>query len=159
MEIERKFLIKKLPEHINSYPCDMIRQAYICTDPVIRIRQKNDQYILTVKSSGLLARKEVEFPFKAGSFMDLMKKADGNIIEKKRYRIPEKDGLTIELDIFQGVFEGFIMAEVEFPDLDRAAAYTAPPWFGKEVTKDSRFHNSALSRLDSRGICEFLDLI
>lgn len=159
MEIERKFLIKKLPEHINSYPCDMIRQAYICTDPVIRIRQKNDQYILTVKSSGLLAREEVEFPLKGDSFINLMNKAEGNIIEKKRYRIPEKDGLTIELDIFQGVFEGFIMAEVEFPDLDRAAAYTAPSWFGKEVTKDPRFHNSALSRLDPQGIREFLNLI
>lgn len=159
MEIERKFLVKALPDHLDSYPHDTIRQAYICTDPVIRIRQKNDQYILTVKSSGLLAREEVELPLSCESFSQLMAKAEGNIIEKTRYRIPEKDSLVIELDLFHGDYEGLIMAEVEFPDLNQANNYTPPAWAGKEVTRDPAYHNSTLSRLTAEQIRDFLDLM
>ncbi len=39
MEIERKFLIKELPENLSSYKCLVIEQAYLCTEPVIRIRR------------------------------------------------------------------------------------------------------------------------
>ena len=59
MEIERKYLIRQLPNHLNDYPHDEISQAYISTDPVIRIRKKNEDYILTIKSKGLLAREEI----------------------------------------------------------------------------------------------------
>lgn len=156
MEIERKFLIHTLPDHLEFYPHDTIRQAYISTDPVIRIRQKNDSYILTVKSSGLLAREETELPLSADSFSHLMTKTEGIVIEKVRYRIPENDDLLIELDIFSGVYDGFIMAEVEFPSIEQAESYQPPSWFGREVTNDAAFHNSNLSRRTPAEIREFL---
>lgn len=31
MEIERKFLIPRLPENLASYPEQMLEQAYLCT--------------------------------------------------------------------------------------------------------------------------------
>ena len=37
MEIERKFLIRQLPEHLEQYPCLQIEQGYLCTNPVVRI--------------------------------------------------------------------------------------------------------------------------
>lgn len=156
MEIERKFLIHTLPDRLESYPHDTIRQAYISTDPVIRIRQKNDSYILTVKSSGLLAREETELPLSADSFAHLMTKTEGTVIEKVRYQLPEKDGLIIELDIFSGVYKGFIMAEVEFSSIEQAQSYQPPSWFGRDVTNDVAFHNSNLSRRSSVEIQEFL---
>ena len=36
MEIERKFLIKQIPEGCTSFPCRQIEQAYLNTDPVVR---------------------------------------------------------------------------------------------------------------------------
>ena len=54
IEIERKFLIKKLPDDLASYPSHKIVQAYICTSPVIRIRQWDADYILTDKAGGLI---------------------------------------------------------------------------------------------------------
>ncbi|MCI9541193.1 MAG: hypothetical protein HFG39_09075 [Lachnospiraceae bacterium] len=78
--------------------------------------------------------------------MHLKAKADGKVITKKRYRIPEKSSLMIELDIFEGDLEGLIMAEVEFPDKETANAYRPPEWFGKEVTFDKTYHNSNLSK-------------
>ena len=159
MEIERKYLIKTLPEKLDTYPHDDISQAYISTDPVIRIRKKNQNHILTLKSQGLLAREEVEMPISKESFLHLLNKKDGINIEKTRYKIPESHGYLIELDVFHGVYEGFIMAEIEFPDMESANSYEAPEWFGKDVTLDSRFHNSNLSKRSPEEITEFLNFI
>ena len=144
MEIERKFLIKELPDQLDRYPHDELCQAYVSTSPVIRVRKKNDEYILTIKSKGLLAREEIEMPIDEAAFIHLKNKEDGRLITKTRYKIPEKNGLLIELDLFHEEYEGFRMAEVEFKSVDQANAYTPPAWFGKEVTQDPRFHNSQL---------------
>ena len=54
MEIERKFLIKELPANLDEYPCLFIEQAYLNTNPVIRIRRQDDEYYLTYKGKGLM---------------------------------------------------------------------------------------------------------
>ena len=50
MEIERKYLIKQLPENLTSFEHHLIEQGYLCTEPVVRIRRQDDDYILTYKS-------------------------------------------------------------------------------------------------------------
>lgn len=58
MEIERKYLIHKLPDHLEAYPHRTLEQAYLCTEPVVRVRRDADDYILTYKSKGLMMREE-----------------------------------------------------------------------------------------------------
>lgn len=146
MEIERKFLIRKLPENLESYPFHRIEQAYLCTDPVVRIRRQDQDYILTYKGRGMLAREEYNLPLNEQAYLHLKEKADGNVIEKTRYLIPLSNGLTAELDLFFGCFSGMILAEVEFPDLETADAFCPPDWFGEDVTMNPDYHNSSLSR-------------
>lgn len=148
MEIERKFLISgdQLPENLDQYPYRELEQAYLCTSPTVRIRKEDDAYYLTYKSSGLLAREEYNLPLTAESYAHLRPKTDGIIISKRRYRIPEKDNLTIELDIFHAPYEGLIFAEVEFESTEQAIAYEPPAWFGKDVTISPFYHNSSLSK-------------
>jgi DNA repair protein RecN (Recombination protein N) len=45
MEIERKFLPKTLPENLESYPHHKIAQGYLSTNPVVRIRRQDEEYI------------------------------------------------------------------------------------------------------------------
>ena len=45
MEIERKYLVKTLPDHLEQYACKVIEQGYLNTNPVVRIRRSNDDYI------------------------------------------------------------------------------------------------------------------
>ena len=117
MEIERKFTVKKLPENLDSYPCHLIEQAYLNTDPVIRVRRQDDEYYMTYKGKGLLMREEYNLPLNEASYYHLREKADGNIISKKRYVIPIRDSsLCVELDIFDKPFAPLLIAEVEFPD-------------------------------------------
>lgn len=146
MEIERKFLIHQPPENLEAYPSQILEQAYLCTDPVVRVRRSDDTYTLTYKSKGLMSREEYNLPLTAESYTHLKKKADGNIIQKRRYRIPCEGDLTIELDIFSSPFEGLILAEVEFISEEQAKAFLPPDWFGEEVTWSTEYHNSTLSK-------------
>lgn len=152
MEIERKFLIKKdqLPADLYSYPCHQIEQGYLCTEPVVRIRRQDEEYFLTYKSKGLMAREEYNLPLTEEAYLHLKPKADGLVISKTRYLIPEKDRLTIELDVFHDDYEGLLLAEVEFTSEEQADSYTPPAWFGEDVTWSSAYHNSTLSKGKSR---------
>ena len=160
MEIERKFTVRALPEQLSQYPFHQIEQAYLNTDPVVRIRKQDDEYYLTYKGKGLMAREEYNLPLNKDAYYHLREKADGNIIAKKRYLIPieqptftsdykipiDQISLTIELDIFEAPFENLVIAEVEFPDEGTAAAFCPVDWFDRDVTNDPAYHNSNLSR-------------
>ena len=148
MEIERKFLIRKddLPQDLASYPCHRIEQGYLCTSPVVRIRRQDDDYFLTYKSKGLMSREEYNLPLTKESYEHMRPKADGILISKTRYLIPEKDRLTIELDVFDAPYEGLYLAEVEFSSEEQALSYNPPVWFGEDVTNSGKYHNSRLSQ-------------
>ena len=146
MEIERKYLIDEIPFDLKDYSCKVIEQGYLNTDPVVRVRRSNDKYILTYKGSGLMVREEYNLPLTKESYEHLLEKADGTVITKTRYRIPEKNGLTIELDVFHGRYEGLLLAEVEFATEEEANSYCPPDWFGEDVTMSSAYHNSTLSQ-------------
>lgn len=158
MEIERKFKIQRLPEHLEQFQALIIEQGYLCTKPVVRIRKSNNDYILTYKSKFLesetqesvaIQNNEVELPLTKESYEHLREKADNHIIQKTRYLIPLSDSLTAELDLFSGQLEGLYFVEVEFPDLQSASQFIPPEWFGEDVSLDKRYRNSYLSRLDS----------
>ena len=148
MEIERKFLITSPPDGYKAFPYHEIEQGYLCTDPVVRVRKEDDIYYLTYKSKGRLSREEYNLPLTAEAYSHLIAKADGNILTKKRYLIPaESAGLTIEFDVFEGKFQGLMLAEVEFETEDEAMAFTPPEWFGRDVTFSGEYQNSRLSGL------------
>ena len=147
MEIERKFLIERLPENIADYPFHMIEQGYLSTEPVVRVRRSDDEYYLTYKGKGFLSREEYNLPLTKESYEHLAAKADGNVIRKKRYLIPiEGTSLTIELDVFDKPFAPLVLAEVEFETEAEALDFLPPEWFGEDVTNDTEYHNSTMSR-------------
>lgn len=155
MEIERKYLVKTLPENLSQYSHKKIEQGYLCHKPTIRIRKSNEDYILTYKSrletepgikNSPLVNHEVELPLTKEAYHTLCQKTDHNMITKTRYLIPLRDGLTAELDVFEGFLKGLVMVEVEFPDLETADRFTAPDWFGKDLSGDRRFTNYQLSK-------------
>ena len=149
MEIERKYLIKALPENLDNYPYKEIEQGYLSTNPVVRIRRSNDKYILTYKGSGMMVREEYNLPLTKESFEHMKPKTDGIFIEKRRYLIPYNEELTIELDIFDGELAPLVLAEVEFDSEEEANAFIPPEWFGEDVTFSTEYHNSTLSQRKS----------
>ncbi len=146
MEIERKYLVASLPEGYEACPFHTIEQAYLCTEPVVRIRQEDNDYYLTYKSKGLLVREEYNLPLTKEAYEHLLKKADGLVLTKRRYRIHIGDtGYTAELDLFGGCYQGLRLVEVEFGTKEEADAFQAPAWFGQDVTFSGEYQNSRLA--------------
>lgn len=147
MEIERKFLIARenFQEDIEKYPYHIIEQGYLCVNPVVRVRRQDEDFILTYKGKGMMMREEYNLPLQAEGYYHLLGKADGKTIRKKRYLIPLDGTHTIELDEFEGDYEGLLMAEVEFTSKEDANSFEKPAWFGEEVTYDRKYHNSYMS--------------
>lgn len=146
MEIERKYLVKNLPEKLENYEQKRISQGYICTNPVVRIRRSNQDYFLTYKGKGLMAREEYEMPLTAEAFEHMLPKIDGILIDKIRYMIPLDEKHVAELDIFQGKLAPLRLVEVEFESIEDANAFVPPAWFGDDVTDSGEYHNSNLSK-------------
>ena len=152
MEIERKYLVHEIPVDLTKYQVKHMEQMYVSVKPVIRIRRTD----------------EFEMDLDEDEYRNLRCKADGNIIEKDRYIIPLSDTegtcgdsevdreLKIELDVFDGIFGGLTYAEVEFPEEKFANTFVPPMWFGRDVTEDGIYQNSALSGMDRRDIDSFV---
>jgi len=147
MEIERKFLVKSIPKRLEQYDSLRIEQGYLCTEPVVRIRRQDNEYYLTYKSIGFLSREEYNLPLDKKSYHHLIKKTDGNIISKVRYKIPLEDNLIAELDIFSGKFESLVLIEVEFCSEEEAVCFIPPDWFGEDVTYQPEYQNNYLSTI------------
>ena len=145
MEIERKFLVKYIPEYLEKYPKKEIEQSYISTDPTIRLRKSNTSFILTVKGKGTIAREEFELELSEKQYLSLIKKIETPILVKTRYLIPLESGYTAELDIYKGELEGLTTVEVEFPTVKEAENFIPPIWFSSDISTDNRYKNTNLS--------------
>ena len=126
MEIERKYLVRKLPENLEQYNKKKIAQGYLCTEPVVRIRRSNDDYYMTYKGDGLMVREEYNLPLTQEAYEHLRPKIDGLLIAKTRYLIPLDNKLTAELDVFEEDLNGLVIVEVEFNTVEEANAFHAP---------------------------------
>ncbi len=156
-EIERKYLVKKLPDNLDEYKKVEITQGYLNhgSEPTLRVRKYNRDYFLTYKYSNDEQKKnkcnvctEYELPISKKAFDHLNTKIDGRIIHKNRYLIPNKDGLTIELDVFLDWLEGLIIAEDEFPNDKVFETFKKPNWLGEDVSKEEKYRNSYIASGD-----------
>jgi adenylate cyclase len=148
-EIERKYLVDDSPQHLDRFPSSEIRQGYLAIDEdgtEVRVRSRSGSATLTVKQGAGRSRAEEELEIGSDRFERLWPLTEGRRVEKRRYELPAPGGLTIELDVYGGPLAGLVVAEVEFPDAQRADGFEAPDWFGREVTDDPRYKNQALAR-------------
>ena len=106
----------------------------------------------------MLSRQEFELQLTQEDYQNLLKKAEGNVITKRRYVIPLDNDLTLELDYFKDLFDGLVMGEIEFSDEDEAKKYNLPDFILREVTFDKRYHNSNMSIMPPEEISDLIVL-
>lgn len=149
MEIEKKYLVKTVPEQLEQYAHSHFTQSYISRQPVIRLRkiesEEKTSYMLTVKGEGLSVRQEFELSLQQEEYENLFRKTEGRVLQKMRYRIPLEQGYVAELDRFEAELEGLVLVEVEFPTEQEMQSFKAPDWFGDDVSDSKKYHNSVLS--------------
>lgn len=146
-EIERKFLLNRLPDALAQFPHEEIEQGYLAVERggvQVRLRKKGTVRTLAYKRGNKTAREEREVRLSAEQFDALWPATKGRRLTKTRYDIPFKQH-TIEVDIYTGRHDGLVVAEVEFKDARSCRAFQPPEWFGKEVTGQSRYSNVVLA--------------
>jgi CYTH domain-containing protein len=145
IERERRFLVDVLPASLPEP--SRIDQAYVTTGPAsVRVRRSDDRYTLTVKTGSGRNRNEIERDLEQDEFEAIWQAATELRVAKRRHRIDIGNGLTAELDLYDGSLDGHRLVEVEFDSDDAADEFEPPDWFGREVTTDNRYSNSSLAR-------------
>lgn len=97
MEIERKFLVTAPPKGYEARPFRMIEQAYLCTEPVVRVRREDDSFYLTYKSRGLMAREEYNLPLDERAYLHPFK--EGRRTGPYEKAVPAPGGGTAGSDL------------------------------------------------------------
>lgn len=146
-EIERKFLVKSLPDNLKRARHFIIDQGYLATEPAgrqVRLRKSGKATSLTFKVGRGSHREEREIKMSPKQFATLWPGTAGRRLRKVRYEIPWKHVL-IEVDIYRGRHAGLVVAEVEFPDTASCRRFEPPWWFGREVTGEKRYSNVRLA--------------
>src|SRR5438132_11612678 len=147
-EIERKFLIKRLPVKILRSRHFSIGQGYLANEPRgrhVRLRKKGKTAFLTFKVGRGTSREEREIRLSPQQFAMLWPATRGRRLRKTRYEIPWKK-LKIEVDIYRGRNHGLVVAEVELPNYARCRPFKPPRWFGRAITGRKRYSNVRLAR-------------
>jgi adenylate cyclase len=144
-EIERKWLVDlPVPDEVLAVEPERIEQGYLVigTDgSEVRLRRKSGRPVMTVKSAGTLSRQEIEVDVSEEQYSALWPATEGRRVIKRRHRLDD----DVEVDIYEGDLEGLAVAELEFDGEHAAAVFTAPDWFGAEVTEDRAYKNQQLA--------------
>lgn len=143
-EIERRFLLERLPADLPEGT--EVRQGYVALDGdvSVRVRHAGGDHTITVKGGTGRERVEVERPIDAEEFGALWRLSEGRRITKVRSVVP-LGGYRAEVDVFGGALDGVCIVEVEFPSPEAADAFVPPAWFGEEVTGRPEWGNAALA--------------
>lgn len=168
LEIERKFEINALghawvkswfetnPEYGIVGGPQFIDQGYLTDDKnkTVRIRCVGNNkfefegYVTrkTPIGNGGLVCEEEEYSINPFAAKILLEECQWRVA-KTRYKITH-NGNVWDFDCFTDKGNaGLIVAELEFPTIEAANAFTdLPPWIGHEVTEDSRYKNYCLAK-------------
>lgn len=146
MEIERRWKIAGFPENLPLLRQAHMRQGYIATAPVVRIRTDGARCVLCFKGKGTLAREEIETDIDVETFRRL-EAFIGKPLVSKDYRVYAlPDGRRLEVSLVdEDLPTRFFYAEVEFDTVEQAQAYVPPADIGlqEEMTEDRGFSMSA----------------
>ena len=91
-----------------------------------------------------MIRTEAETPISREQFKALWPMTEGRRIQKIRYTLAQGSHIFY-MDKFQGANEGLVIVEVEFTDEQASRDFTPAPWFGAEITGNTRYYNNRLA--------------
>jgi adenylate cyclase len=150
-EIERKFLVAS-----DGWKQSVIRSVRI-RDGLIavyngrkaRVRTAGDQATIALKGQrNGLGRSEFEYAIRISDAEEMLRTmCDDRILEKVRYYVPHA-GLTWEIDVYDGILKGTVIAEVELDREDRVLEL--PEWVGKEITGNLRYSKFNMEKAAKR---------
>lgn len=152
VEIERKFLLASDAWRQLVQRSEYIRDGLIAVSDgrKTRVRIIDDRATLTVKSKRVDGgRCEFEYAIPLADAEVILACCSGDAVSKRRHYVPF-GGLVWEIDEYDGLLGGVLLAEVELTAMDQS--FEMPPWIGQEVTADAAYRKINLLRARQEGI-------
>ena len=144
-ECERRFRVTDLSV-IEGCESIKIVQGYLSEKgKTVRVRIANNKAYLTIKGkrTGKCSKKEYEYRIPRTHALEMLREeCESRIIYKTRYLVP-CNGVVFEVDVFEGEYEGLVIAEVELKNEQQHLRI--PSWIGKELTGKRRYSNRSLA--------------
>lgn len=132
-EIERKFLVRRMPDLgvIEPVSCERF-YIFRSKNVEMRVQKKGNRYEIE--------RKEIIDKLKAiktkleisKQEFGVLKQLASEIILRDGYQISENPDISIK--VYHGRLEGLSRVEVEFKSEEEAKSFQVPDWFGEEIT-------------------------
>lgn len=144
MEIERKWILDKIPsEFMKCTPIPYLRYIIFTDDTVeLRVQRKGNKFELERKEKATaLSRKSLKVRISEGEF---------NILKSTSDKYISRESLTLgnrSVKVYDGEYTGLIRYEVEFKTEEEAKRYTPPTWAKIEITGNVLANDSKLITL------------
>lgn len=156
MEIEKKFLVKDISHiDLSNYNKIEMVQDYLYIDKLTIVRKrkciKNNKttYTYTIKTDKKnLSVNEIEKEITEAEYNSLPTNPSYNSLSKTRYIISYIEDLKIELDVFHGIYDCIIFAEIEFNSEEQANSIPVPEWFDKELSHTITNSDMAMRKIE-----------
>ncbi len=146
-EIERKFLVKKMPIDIQKRAPRKYERYYleVSSDFEDRIQKVDEKYYREKKKmiSELERTKEKE-EITQEEFEHLKIDCEEGIV-REGYEVSSNPNITIK--VYKGRFEPLIRAEVEFKTAEEAESFKSLDWMSREITNSALGRDSKLIQL------------
>jgi adenylate cyclase len=146
LEIEHKFLLATEDWRREIQHSEILKQGYLSSQPTssIRVRICEERAWLNIKSATIgTHRHEYEYEIPVDDAREILfHLCNKPLIEKTRHYVQHGNDLW-EIDEFEGVNQGLIIAEIELSEIGQS--FDKPTWLGKEVTEDLRYYNNNLA--------------
>lgn len=156
MEIERKFLVKEMPDLSGITPIRYERYFLTITEGVEeRIQKTNERYTYEKKVAVDELTRSTELKQITAQEFEELKAKSGKAILRDSYLL--SSGISIK--IYHGDYEGLVRAEVEFASTDEAKNYKPESWMGNEITDSPLGRDSKLLELDSRSVLRLIKVL
>lgn len=160
-ELELTYLAKYLPDDLADFPSTIVADIYLpaaSPHPTLRLRRRGDGFEMTKKTpiaegdrscqiEQTIALTPLEY--------DALSTVAGKKVEKRRYRYGY-DGVTYEIDVFDGELAGLVLIDVEFSSREAKDRFTPPPFCLADVTQEDAIAGGMLCGKRYEDIAPFL---
>jgi CYTH domain-containing protein len=144
-EIERKFLVVGHQWRDEAVHRERLVDGLLATSEgrKVRVRLYATRASLAIKTARKgRARLEFEYDIPRADAEQLIRTECGpNVLAKTRHRVPY-EGFTWEVDVYEGLLDGVVLAEVEMATADQEPPL--PTWVGREVTDEPEYRKQRL---------------
>lgn len=138
---ERTWLVRSLPHPLPTGV--LVVQGYLVADDgvAVQVRRSCTQPVIAIRACGAGARTELAWDLTPAQFDAVWPLTRRARVEKVRHEV-RIGPRTTAVDVFAGPLAGLALVSVALVD----DTFTAPDWFGEEVSGDPRFAEAVLAR-------------